>query len=216
MKSGNSDAGLLDSGGYLNTQTSDTQYFGLMGSQATGMRPLEPLEDREDNDYVDETGSRFGSIFGVSQVDDIPPVILTPEDRLLESYADSAPSDKHFPILEKFGDLCDIAQATEPVMRQKLGDPLTEEEKKVSEDFVVACQRLAMSGNRDPLCQPNTLEIELAAVLTHIAQSVPLITRLSMEVHCIGRIVEDEVNPEITSEEVIAWNYTQEWVTANN
>ncbi|KAJ7820466.1 hypothetical protein B0H14DRAFT_3472333 [Mycena olivaceomarginata] len=199
---------------------------------------LEPLEDREDNDYVDETGSGFGSIFGVSQVDDIPLVILTPEDRLLESYADSAPSGKHFPILEKFGDLCDIAQATEPVMRQKLGDPLTEEEKKVSEDFVVACQRLAMSGNRDPLRQPNALEIELAAVLTRIAQSVPLITRLSMEgrwnetmavvedarwnlslldlVHCIGRIVEDEVNPEITSEEVIARNYTQEWVAANN
>jgi hypothetical protein len=199
---------------------------------------LEPLKDTEDNDYVDETGSGFGSIFGVSQVDDTPPVILTPEDRLLESYADSAPSGKHFPILEKFGDLCNIAQATELVMRQKLGDPLTEEEKKVSEDFVVACQRLAMSGNRDPLRQLNTLEIELAAVLTRIAQSVPLTTRLSMEgrwndtmavvedarwnlslldlVHCIGRIVEDEVNPEITSEEVIARNYTQEWVAANN
>ncbi|KAJ7715591.1 hypothetical protein B0H14DRAFT_2644087 [Mycena olivaceomarginata] len=76
------------------------------------------------------------------------------------------------------------------------------------------------------------------AVLTRIAQSVPLTTRLSMEgrwndtmavvedarrnlslldlVHCIGRIVEDEVNPEITSEEVIARNYTQEWVAANN
>ncbi|KAJ7871646.1 hypothetical protein B0H14DRAFT_2570658 [Mycena olivaceomarginata] len=211
LRSSHSTAGLLDSGGYLNTQTSDTQYFGLMGSQATGMRPLEPLEDREDNDYVDETGSGFGSIFRVANI---------------------------FRSSKNLGTCAISHRPLSLVMRQKLGDPLTEEEKKVSEDFVVACQRLAMSGNRDPLRQPNALEIELAAVLTRIAQSVPLITRLSMEgrwnetmavvedarrnlslldlVHCIGRIVEDEVNPEITSEEVIARNYTQEWVAANN
>ncbi|KAJ7854678.1 hypothetical protein B0H14DRAFT_3085480 [Mycena olivaceomarginata] len=138
----------------------------------------------------------------------------------------------------KFGDSCDIAQATEPVIRQKLGDPLTDEERKASEDFVVACQQLGISGNRDPLRQPNALEIDLAAVLTRISQSVPLIARLSMEgrwndmmvvvedarrnlslldlVHCIGRIVEDEVNPELTSQEIIARNYTREWAAANN
>jgi hypothetical protein len=75
-------------------------------------------------------------------------------------------------------------------------------------------------------------------VLTHIAQSVPLIVRLSMEgwwndtmavvedarqnlslldlAHCIGRIVKDEVNPELTSQDVTARNYTREWVAANN
>jgi hypothetical protein len=95
-----------------------------------------------------------------------------------------------------------------------------------------------MSGNRDPLHQPNALEIDLATVLTRITQSVPLIARLSMEgwwndmmavvedtrrnlslldlVHCIGRIVKDEVNPELTSQEIIARNYTQEWAAANN
>jgi hypothetical protein len=77
---------------------------------------LEPPEDREDGDYIDETGSEFGSMFRVSQVDDIPPIILTPEDCLLESYVNSAPSGTQFPILKKFGDLCNIAQAIEPVM----------------------------------------------------------------------------------------------------
>ncbi|KAJ7792156.1 hypothetical protein B0H14DRAFT_2624260 [Mycena olivaceomarginata] len=141
----------------------------------------EPREDGEDNDYVDESGSGFGSLFGVSQANDIPSVILTPKDHLLGSYANSAPSGTEFPILERFGDLCDIAQATLPVVRQKLGDPLTEQEKKVSEEFVVACQQLAMYGNHDPLRQPNTLEVELTAVLTRITQSVPLIVQLSME-----------------------------------
>jgi hypothetical protein len=86
--------------------------------------------------------------------------------------------------------------------------------------------------------QPNTLEIELIAVLTRIIQLVPLIAQLSMEgrwndmmdvvedaqrnlslldlVHCIGRIVEDEVNPDLTSQEIIARNYTREWAAANN
>ncbi|KAJ7327991.1 hypothetical protein DFH08DRAFT_816152 [Mycena albidolilacea] len=240
IRSSHSTAGLLDNGGYLNSKTSDTQYFGFMESQAAGLRPvvLEPLEDQDEGDGIDESGSGFGSMFGVSQANDIPPVVLTPEDFLLESYANSAPGGTQFLILEKFGDPCDIAQATEPVTRQKLGDSLTEEERKLSEDFVFACQRLAMSGNRDPLRQPNALEIELAAVLTRIAQSVPLIARLSMDgrwndtmavvedarrnlslldlAHCIGRIFEDEVNPELTSQDVTARNYTREWVAANN
>ncbi|KAJ7348432.1 hypothetical protein DFH08DRAFT_808171 [Mycena albidolilacea] len=130
------------------------------------------------------------------------------------------------------------SEAKACLVYQKLGDPLTEEERKISEDFVVTCQRLAMSSNRDPLRQPYASEIELAAVLTRVTQSVPLMARLSMEgrwndtmevvedarrnlslldlVHCIGRIVEDEVNPELSSQEVVARNYTRQWVAANN
>ncbi|KAJ7792159.1 hypothetical protein B0H14DRAFT_2624263 [Mycena olivaceomarginata] len=209
-------AGLLDNGGYLNSQTSDTQYFGFMESQAAGLRPvvLEPLEDQDEGDGIDESGSGFGSMFGVSQANDIPPVVLTPADFLLESYANSAPGGTQFPILEKLGTLVIL-------------------HRPLSRGFCFRLPTVAMSGNRDPLRQPNALEIELAAVLTRIAQSVPLIARLSMDgrwndtmavvedarrnlslldlAHCIGRIVEDEVNPELTSQDVTARNYTREW-----
>ncbi|KAJ7749817.1 hypothetical protein DFH07DRAFT_961600 [Mycena maculata] len=225
---------VLGSGGYYDSQTSDTQFFGFSDSQSTSHIPEESFKGF--SQYDPELDSGFSQPVETDTfMPPLPPArqSMNPADlRLLEAYVDWRPSGTKFPILKNWETKeSNRAQIHGPLIRRRLGlsDPLTRNERQLSDDFIEACSHSAVSGGRDPTRGPNAMEVEFLAILGRISEAIPLIARLTMEgrwndakaavddtslnldliatLHCVGRLVDDEVNPELSAEEVERRNF---------
>ncbi|KAJ7653591.1 hypothetical protein DFH06DRAFT_1203995 [Mycena polygramma] len=160
--------------------------------------------------------------------------LATAADQIMLEEAGHSPSGTEFPILKRWAGTGEYEQAVEPLLRQRLGDPLTLAERCYSEDFMTACRRTAISGGRHPDRLPNAGEMEILSVLSRIADCVPLIARFTMEgrwddlrtvvanidkdtdilatLQCVGRLsdVDDKANPGLSPEEVKQRNFVLE------
>lgn len=159
---------------------------------------------------------------------------MTAVDRLLfegTAYANSRPSGVEFPILKSLGSEVDFSQAQEPLLKRRLGNVITHDEMRITSNFVDACQVTAVSGSRDAARLHNAAEVELFSVLHRLAECVPLIARKMLEgrwdeakvvvedarlnlglvdtLQCVGRLAEDESNPELSPEDVEQRNFEE-------
>ncbi|KAJ7137090.1 hypothetical protein C8R44DRAFT_729005 [Mycena epipterygia] len=171
-KSRSTVAVLLEPGGYFDSQTTDSQYYGFSESQTTGYIPEQPF-DMDCSDGSEYSPECYGfsqpvdlineqEVHTESKPDDasntfiVPPgyKFMTPADRLLhedESYANFRPSAMDLPILKRWGTDAERAYAKESLVEKHLGDPLTYAERSHSEDFIAACGETAVSGSAIPI-----------------------------------------------------------------
>ncbi|KAJ7794954.1 hypothetical protein B0H13DRAFT_1935057 [Mycena leptocephala] len=197
IKAVNVFAKFLEDGGYLDSQTSDTQFFGFSDSQTTGYvsrcpsSPQYAEESELPDTYPDMgnnqlaypdlvTGTELTNAEALSEL--LPdPEFMMPADQILLHEADYSPSDTNFPILKCWGAEGDHSQALEPFIRKKLGNPLTPIERCYSEDFMRVCRQTAFSGQRNSDRPPNAAEIKVLSVLSRLAECIPLVARFTME-----------------------------------
>ncbi|KAJ7796348.1 hypothetical protein B0H14DRAFT_2620033 [Mycena olivaceomarginata] len=118
-------ANLLEEGGYLNSQTPDTQIFGFLESQSTGGTPELSADIANSDESYKEDGP-FS--MGTNQLE-YPELLLrneehTEEDQMFVTEADRimleetghSPRGTEFPILKHWGGDGEYLQALEPLL----------------------------------------------------------------------------------------------------
>ncbi|KAJ6518550.1 hypothetical protein DFH09DRAFT_1098374 [Mycena vulgaris] len=121
-------------------------------------------------------------------------------------YTNSRPSGVDFLILKSWGTEAERAQTEEPFLRRHLEHPLMYSEQRISEEFMAACRRTAVSGRRSPNRLPNAAKVELFSMLTRLAQCVPLLARFMMEGRWDGaKVVVDDATLNLSTVATLNW-----------